>query len=146
MDDISKANVFAVNYLLNSTLNPLKDPYFKLNEGHQKLLWRAIIALSTRYGNCQARAALVSKYLLERSEGVHRIEGITLDTFDHVIVVVNRSGDLKKPSTWGDAWIIDAWYKNGVVFHAKEFEEKIKQIKEYAEEQAKKCRELEIFV
>ena len=144
VDDLSQVNNSRINIDSITSLSPLEDPRFDLKPCNQRLLGNAISALTTRYGNCGTRSELVSKYLWEHPEGIHRIEGISMNTFDHVLVIVNRSGDLQDPDTWGNAWVIDAWYKKGIVFPAKEFKERIKQIKQYAKEQIEQLKKLNL--
>lgn len=103
----------------------------------------AILASEMRFGNCGPRADLIAKYLWEHPFCIHRIEKISLANVDHVFIVVNRSGDLKNPDTWGDAWCLDAWYgEEGLIFPAREFKEKIKIITHFAKDQIKQLKSL----
>lgn len=144
VDDQSNINFLNLQLIPLAKLNPLFDPVFKLKPGNKNVLYQALFAIATRYGNCGIRASLISKYCWEHPEGIHRIEGITMGTFDHVVVVVNRSGDLKNPDTWGNAWVIDNWYKEGLIFPANEFKEKIKHIKQYYQEQNSQLKKINI--
>ncbi len=124
-------------------VDPINDPKFDLNEELEELLKFALSALQRRQGNCQLRSCLLAKYLWENNAGIDKIELVSTSTFDHVFVIVNRSGDLYNSSTWGDAWIIDPWYgKNGLIFHASDFVNKIKEIKSFAIYQAKKLENI----
>lgn len=116
-----------------TTKDPLNDSTFNLLYMHHVMLKDALRGIAGRYGNCGTRVALVSKYLWENPQQIKRIEGVSLETFDHEVVVVNRSPEsrLSDPDTWGDAWIIDAWYKEGVIFHVKQFKDMMKQIKQH---------------
>lgn len=138
--DMSEGDDPDAQFYQNSSLNPLEDPTFNLKSCNLRVLSESIFALTTRYGNCGVRSRLVSKYLWEHPEGIHRIEGIKMNTFNHVLVVINRSGDLKNSDTWGNAWIIETWCDKGAIFPATEFKEKIKQIKYYAQEQIKQAK------
>jgi hypothetical protein len=92
-------------------------------------------ALSTRSGNCGVMACLVTKYLWEKPDGIHRIEYFSMVNFDHAFVVVNRSGDADKPDTWGNAWIVDSWTKDGLICPASEFYRYIRETKCYCKYQ-----------
>jgi hypothetical protein len=94
---------------------------------------QSLIAIKTRSGNCGERSRLASKYLWENPTGITSIEGISMLTMDHGFVVVNRSGDINDPDTWGDAWIIDPWWKNGVIYPAREFKQRMSELREYME-------------
>ncbi len=125
---------------IHAKQNPLQDDTFKLPMHHILFLARTLLLINKRQGNCNDLALLISKYLWEHPADIKRIEIISMATFDHVLVVVNRSGDLDKPKTWGDAWVIDAWYgDHGLIFPANQFEEKIKIIKKFAQKQARLC-------
>lgn len=123
-------------------LDPINDPRFKLNDEKRNLLRQALKVIEGRFGKCESKSALVSKYLWENHSGIFRIEALSMDSFDHVLIVVNREGKLGDSDTWGNAWIIDAWYENGVVFPASEFKERIKAIKKYAEFQSKELENM----
>ncbi len=126
-------------------ISPLSDPKFNLNDLHINLLIAAMLTMEKRQGNCLDRLYLLAKYLWENSSGINRIEIFSTTTFDHCLLVVNRLGDSKNPSTWGDAWIIDAWVKDkGMIFHASEFKQKIKEIKQFAKLQIKKLKDIGI--
>ena len=91
--------------------------------------------IDKRHGNCFDRANILAKFLWENSVGIHRIEIVSTKTFEHYFVIVNRKdlSDLKDSSTWGDAWIVDAWFgDNGAIFPASKFKEYITGIKEFA--------------
>ncbi len=135
LNEIKKHNVFTE--CVHEGVNPLQDPQFKLQPSHLDLLCGAMMAIGRRGGTCGNRSRLVAKYLWEHPEGINRIELVNTKTFDHVFVVVNRSGDdIKNPDTWGNALIIDAWYRDkGIIYPASEFREKIKEIKQFAKDQ-----------
>ncbi|MBA3661959.1 MAG: hypothetical protein H0W64_09535 [Gammaproteobacteria bacterium] len=119
---------FAIKF---SGLNPLWDPEFHLQENHRNVLLLAIIAQAKRAGKCSERACLLAKYLWEHKKGIQRIETISFN-FDHVIVIVNREGNLADPKTWGKAQIVDGWYpKEGSIYSAKEFIQKAKEVREF---------------
>ncbi len=144
VDDLEQVN--SPKIILNNiqeNKSPLFDPQFKLPPSHLNLLASAMLAISKRQGNCQYRCDLVAKYLWEHPEGINRIE-VIYTSFDHVFVIVNRSGDdIKHSETWGDAWIIDAWYGDkGFIYPASEFKEKIKEIKQFEKDQVKKCGDI----
>ncbi len=133
--------------ILSPYENPLQNPQFSSNPSLASLFNDALLTIGKRQGNCGSLARLVSKYLWEHPDGIFRIEGITFGSVDHVVVVVNRSGDLKNPATWGDdAWVIDAWYENGLIFPAKEFHEKYELIKQFALEQIRECNKVGFII
>lgn len=116
--------------------NPLFDPSFQLNQAQINMIGKSMFATTMKYGNCSALASLVTEYLWRHPQGIHRIQGITTKSFDHIFLLINSSGIPEKPSTWGEnAWIIDAWYKEGIVYKASEFSERIEKIKKFAEDQ-----------
>lgn len=110
--------------------DPKADPQFGLNENQKQMLIDAMLARDARIGRCMQMSCLVGKYLWEHSDGIKQIECVAMG-LDHVFVVVNREGDLHRPETWGDAWIIDAWYKDGLILHASEFKTQIACIKQF---------------
>jgi hypothetical protein len=119
-------------------LDPLKDPTFRLNKCHEILLQDAMLASEKRQGNCGERSALIMKYLWEHSAGINRIEMGILATVHHCVVIVNRSecSNLHDSTTWGNAWVIDAWFGDkGIIFHASEFKDKIKKIQLFSNQQ-----------
>lgn len=144
VDDESNIKFLDVQLVPLTKLNPLFDPVFKLKPRNKRVLEQALFGIATRYGSCGIRASLITKYCWEHPEGIHKIEGIVMNTFDHVLVVINRSGDLKDPDTWGNAWVIDNWYKDGIIFPAKEFKERIKEIKQYFQEQSAQFKKMNI--
>src|SRR5579864_7111039 len=55
-----------------------------------------------------------------------------MTVLDHVYILVNREGDFNDCSTWGDAWVIDAWIGDkGLIFPASEFKPAMKAVKDY---------------
>jgi hypothetical protein len=116
--------------------NPLTDLRFKLTKKQIEVLRIALFAYEKRQGNCGERSALLLKYLWEHSSGIDRIEYVKTVSFDHALVFVNRcfSSDLHDSDTWGEAcWVVDGWFGDkGIIFHAKDFKAKIKEIKEFA--------------
>ena len=134
-DDYEKMNdAISVNLFPRfPNIRPLRDPRFHLKIEHKTLFLVGLFVMTSRQSNCGGMSCLLAKYLWENNAGINRIEVVTTTTFDHCMVIVNRSGDLKDPDTWGDAWIVDAWYgKGGIIFHAKEFKTKIETIKDLA--------------
>lgn len=111
--------------------DPLRDKQFNLTPGLNDVIIGSFHAMIKRQGNCSTLACVVAKYLWEHPAGVTRIERISLAGMDHALLIINRKGDLTKPETWGDAYIIDAWYKNGIVFHAGEYQKQIAKIKKF---------------
>lgn len=105
--------------------DPLNDPQFCLSELHKEVLLLALLTQEKRAGNCHARCCLLAKYLWEHHQNIHRIELLEFN-FDHLVVVVNRQGNLQKPATWGNnTLIIDSWYPDeGCIYTAQEFIEK----------------------
>ncbi len=127
---------FAVTYQTN--LHPLKAPYSPKNNLPSQL-FTSIIPRERGSGNCGDRTQLLAMYLWEHSTGIQRLEGASLGSIDHEILIVNRApnSDINNPDTWGDdAWVIDAWYrkdeKQGVIFSSKDFKQKIAEIVDYA--------------
>lgn len=155
VDDISKVNTFHIvlgNVFSAPKNSPFSDDTFGLNSSLQNVLSIALFARDVRYGNCCYRCQVIAKYLWEHPYGIHRIETITMATFDHVFIVVNRAkdSDIKNPDTWGKAWVIDAWYqelkddkiKEGIIFKACELKDKLKIIKAFAQDQIKRMKDL----
>jgi hypothetical protein len=122
-DDPLAARYVDLGYsLINPVLDPLNDGQFSLQEIHKEILLSALLTQVKRTGNCHARCCLMAKYLWENSTPeIQRIEILEFN-FDHVVVVVNRSGSLEDPKTWGDALIADPWYlEQGQIYTADEF-------------------------
>lgn len=115
--------------------DPIFDTHFDLFDTARAIIFSSMRAEATRSGNCGTQARLVSKYLWENHEGVDRIEIMSMDTFDHAFVVVNRGGEINQPETWGDAWVIDPWAMGGLIYPAKDFSQKITVIKNYVNEE-----------
>lgn len=117
--------------------DPLKDPKFNLPYSLKRLLERGILRNENRKANCGDGCILIAKYLWENSDGIDRIEIVAANTFDHVMVIVNREGELHDSTTWGKAcWVVDAWYgEQGWIFPGNEFKQNIIEIKRYAKEQ-----------
>lgn len=91
-----------------NNFNPLCDPTFFLKKSHLNLLLLAVLTKTKREGNCHERCCLVAKFLWENNKGIQKIEIIQFN-FDHLVVLVNREGELNDPMTWGSAWVVDAW-------------------------------------
>lgn len=135
VSDFDQVNEPQIGLMSRTVESPLFDSSFQLTQKHINLLGGAMLAMSMRQGNCGMLCKVTAKYLWEHPEGITRIEGISTNNFDHVFVIVNREGELNKPETWGNAWIIDPWYKEGIVYKASEFKEIIKQVKAFANKQ-----------
>jgi hypothetical protein len=126
------------NAIIRSKLQnnlPLNEPLFRRKPELIDVIIQTLVCQKTRSGNCGERQRLAGKYLWENCQGISSIEGIYMKTFDHGFLIVNRSGDINAPETWGDAWIIDPWTQDGLIFHAQEFRQKIKIIRAYIEKQ-----------
>lgn len=115
-------------------IDPVLDPKFKLTDDHRDLLMNAMFAEYTRHGSCYNYSAAILEYLWRSPEGIHRMELMCHPELDHVFLVINRSGSPEEPSTWGEALIVDGWYKEGIVYPASEYESKIKEITEWIKE------------
>lgn len=127
--------------------DPLGSPQFNINNLHIKLLVEAMMAAERRHGNCLDRALVVAKYLWENSDGIDRIEIISTSSFSHFFVIINRTGELDSPNTWGNAWIVDAWYgEAGIIFPASEFESRITEIKAFAKTQLSELNKIGLIV
>lgn len=126
--------------------DPIRDHRFNMYGEKKAIIFSAIRAEATRSGNCGAQARLVSKYLWEHHSGIDRIEIISMESFDHSFVIVNRSGDLNQSDTWGDAWIIDPWAMGGLIYPASEFPQKINEIKNFVYTEAMQLFNLGIAV
>ncbi len=117
--------------------NPLRDypsDPIKIN-----LLSDCLIILEKRSGNCYDRAQLIAKYLWEKPQNIFKIEIVRMQYIDHAFVILNRSGHLEDPSTWGDAWIVDGWADgSGLVYHASDYPKKIKEVIFFMKELDKK--------
>lgn len=129
----------------DSNCDPIKDTRHNLHAHHETLFKEALFAINARTGTCGIKATLVAKYLWEHSLGINRIE-IILMQCDHSFVIVNRRGNLNDSASWGDAWVVDAWYKNGIIFSAAEFPTKIAEIIEYLKFQKQENEKIKIKV
>lgn len=118
-------------------VNPLQEGRFNLSDDLKNLLLENIATSIIRSGNCYTHSSCILHYLWQHSDGIHRIEIMLAPGFDHTFVIVNRSGSPTDPDTWGDAWIIDGWYKNGIIYHAIDYKTKIEEIKNYCLENTK---------
>lgn len=114
---------------------PLNDPQFKLTDEHKVLLSYAFLTLISRHGNCGNMCRLLAKYLWERPQGINKIELVNFCNIDHAFIIINRDGDIKDASTWGDAYILDPWVGEGILFHARDYDKKIQEIKAFVHEQ-----------
>jgi hypothetical protein len=128
---------FDVSFQTN--LHPLKAPY-QPPANIPSQLFTSIVPKERGAGNCGDRTQLLAMYLWEHSVGVQRLEGAVFGSMDHEILIVNRpqGSDINNPDTWGkDTWIIDAWYRNGekqgIMFPAKDFKQRVAEIVDYAE-------------
>lgn len=151
LDDCSQG--FEPTILLtpkHAQTRPLDDPQFRLSLESYFMLSNAILAATKRTGNCRERADLVMKYLWEHPAGIFNIEVVTTQTFDHCFVIVNRKGELRQPSTWGNAWIIDPWYESsqhkGLMMRGIEIKHYLRKIKAFAKDEAAKLHQLGITV
>ena len=124
-------------------LDPINDPVFNLTENKKLILFEALFAQKTRAGNCGNKSALLTKHLWENCKDIHKLEYVNMMNYDHSFIIINREGLLEKPSTWGNAFILDGWFKNGILYPASDYLQQIKMICQYAKEQAnliyKKC-------
>lgn len=115
------------------------DPLYTLNlSGNNKsLLENSLLINQMRFGNCGSRSILVASWLWKNSIGIHRIE-VILMSFDHVCVVVNRTGN-----EWNDGWVVDPWWGNeGIIYPATEFAEKLGEVQKYSQCQMRKMQKL----
>lgn len=127
------------------SVDPLHDPEFHLAPAQILLLKFAMLSQESNQGNCLDLSCLTAKYLWENSNGINRIELAPANTFDHVFLIINRSGELNNPDTWGDAWIIDPWYGDkGIIYPASEFKTKIAEIKQFAKQQFDEFAKLDL--
>lgn len=99
------------------------------------LLFHEAVIKQERVGNCADRAYLIAAYLWRHAKGIKRIEKISMENIDHAFIAVNRDGDLLKPETWQNGYIIDAWYQDGIIYPCHEFMKKIKKIEAYCKDQ-----------
>lgn len=131
-DDITSTAYTALEFTqTDPQQDPLNDPKFSLQEIHKEVLLLALLTQEKRAGNCHARCCVLAKYLWENSAFIHRIELLEFN-FDHFVVVVNRTGDLYNPSTWGDALIVDCWHpEGGSIYPASEFIRNTRETSKY---------------
>lgn len=135
-----------------ATLDPLKDEKFNVTK-QQKILFSAnILTQHTRYGNCDVRAFLIAEYLwknpeyLDEKDQTKKIERIELvfHSIDHTFVIVNRSGDINQPKSWGNAWVLDGWFNEeadiGIFYHVKDFPEKFEKTLAFTRQQTEEIR------
>lgn len=130
-------------------IDPLSDSAFKLSHEQKEVLTLAMYTQQLRYGHCSFSACLLAKYLWENPTGIQTIEVVSMSDFEHVIVLVNRSGELEDPSTWKKGWVIDTWHKKeeekGLIYPASQFTQKIKETKKFALSQKKSLYEVGII-
>lgn len=113
----------------------LNNPEYELSESlrkwQQSLFGPNMLTKERRYGNCGDRSRLVVEYLWKNCEDlIDRILLVTTSTFDHGFVIVIPRESLNQKT-----YIIDAWYgdgeKTGIIYPVDEFDERIKEIKNY---------------
>ncbi|MEO8402357.1 MAG: hypothetical protein ABI597_11305 [Gammaproteobacteria bacterium] len=84
------------------------DPLQSLSHTHQEVLKTSLKASTTRQGNCLELSCLIAKFLWEHPLDIKKIEIIQFTTFDHVLVIVNRTGDISDSTSWGkDCFVVD---------------------------------------
>lgn len=141
-------NRFTIDYECNdSKLTPLEDPQFALGDKLMSLLAQTILVIEKRSGNCLDRCALLLKYLWENNIDIERIEIIKPVDIDHGLVVVNRklNSDLNQPDGWGEAWVIDGYYKNkGIIIPSNQFKQQYPQLIDYVIDEQRKVAELSL--
>lgn len=126
---------------LKTTLNPIKDPNFKLSDENLLLLRLVIKGQECRYGNCHVKSAILADELWRKPSGIFRIEAISLRDLDHVLVIVNRKGKIDDVNTWGEGcWLADPWHCT--VFRAKDYHEKISQLHDFMFKQNRKMNDM----
>lgn len=141
--DLEKFNQSSqYGWVQRTELAPLLNK--NLNADHLELLYSAMLCALKRQGNCENKACLLAKYLWENHDNlIDRIEIVDIKHYDHEIIIINRSrrehSTLEDSNTWGDdCWVIDTWYKQGLIFPANQFHFYMPQIEEYAFAQARK--------
>ncbi|CEG55632.1 hypothetical protein [Legionella fallonii] len=113
-------------------VDPFIDPQFALEEQHKDVLLLALLAGEKRMGNCHTRCCVLAKYLWENNyPEIQRIELLSFN-FDHFVVVVNRTGDIDDPKTWGNALIVESWYPaQGAIYSPQEFMQQAQIVRKF---------------
>jgi hypothetical protein len=125
-----------ISFKKRTLIDPFNDSAFDLQSYHLQIIYGSLHALLTRSGKCASYAMLIAKYLWENPEGVHRIERFSMEHYDHTFIVINREGDEpNKPETWGNAWVIDGWVADGLIFHARELKRNLELMRDYMQHQ-----------
>lgn len=140
--------------------NPHYPVMAGLQDSIQDLLLSACVTEKQRYGNCQARAELFIKRLWEYSLqhpgcGIHSMEMIKMNDFDHVMVIINRHKKaetklfttvVEPPETFGaDCFVVDCWHgKEGLVFKGTELGKVTPMIAEFARGETQQLKALGI--
>ena len=124
-------------------VEPLTDPRFALKERHKNILLFALLARENRMGNCYSRCCVMAKYLWENNyPEIHRIEILSFN-FVHFVVVVNRTGDLDEPDTWGNAFIVESWYPDqGRIYSPQELRQQATEVRQFIKADLKKQHQL----
>lgn len=115
-------------------VDPLIDPQFSVTERHKEVLLVALLTGEKRMGNCHPRCCVLAKYLWENNyPEIERIEILSFN-FGHFVVVVNRTGDLDNPETWGNALIVESWYPDqGHIYTPHEFIQQVETVRQFIE-------------
>ncbi len=140
-----QASPLLSDFLPITELDPLFDKALNIDESVAEVLMTAMAAKYLRFGNCGVQASLVVKYLWEHAENIQRIEYITMNGFDHGLVIINREEKSlqDKPDTWGaGCYCIDTWYEDGLIFKGVDFIETISKIHDFVMRQPELLSEM----
>lgn len=107
--------------------------------GREKENYSKKVALGyyVRAGNCNTHAHLIADHLWawqqqhSKNKLINRIEIVSLEDFDHVVVLINRAprSSLEEPSTW-HCKVIDAWQGADIkhpIYSSDKFNEKMEK-------------------
>lgn len=127
------------NYEKSINVRYKTDPEYRKVVNY--LFEETLIAKNMRFGNCGTRCALIFNYLWQQGNPlIKRIQVFSM-SYDHAIVIINNEGDTENPC--GDnAFVIDPWYKKGIIYPISQFKEKVIEIKAYCNAQHEGLRQL----
>ncbi|MBS0290011.1 MAG: hypothetical protein JSS07_08280 [Proteobacteria bacterium] len=115
--------------------NPLREnEIFSKNNALTNIIQTAVKLSRERTATCCDKSKLLAAHLWCNADLlIDRIEVVGAKDFDHVWVIINRkkNSDILDPQTWGDAWIVDPWWGDGVFYHAFEYKQRVLDVHSY---------------
>lgn len=118
---IDRKSLYQLPYII-PTLNV--DPILNLNPQEMELAIQAIVSKYVRTGNCLDKCKYLAHEIWKNCpENIFRIEVVVLKEFDHAFLILNRenNSEIDDFLSW-NAYIIDPWRENGIVFHSNKYE------------------------